>query len=149
MADEDGEREPLLRSLRTGSVFQTPQIKDEEEDYLAASAIGERLPYSSYTSIGIITSVCGARLTVADWLHEVVKASAREKYISGLTGIRGNVMQMWDAVQGWTAVALIGFFTVIVAFLVDIAQVTVFDWKLGPPTFYLKPNVEGYCSGKW
>jgi hypothetical protein len=49
----DDEREPLLTSLRNGSMFRTPSIKDEEEDYLAASSIGERLPYSSYTSIGI------------------------------------------------------------------------------------------------
>jgi hypothetical protein len=48
----DDEREPLLASLRNGSLFRTPSIKDEEEDYLAASSIGERLPYSSYTSIG-------------------------------------------------------------------------------------------------
>lgn len=68
-----------------------------------------------------------------DWLHEVVKASAREKYISGLTGIRGRLIQTWDAIQGWTAVALIGFFTAVVAFLVDIAQATMFDWKLGTP----------------
>ena len=59
MTDQDAEREPLLRSLRNGSAFQTPQIKDEEEDYLAASSIGERLPYSSYTSIGITTPVLG------------------------------------------------------------------------------------------
>ena len=132
MEDENDERTPLLERIpRNGSVFQTPSIKDEEEDYLAASAIGERLPYSSYTSIGIITPY-GAILTV-DWLHEVVKASAREKYISGLTGIRGRLIQTWDAIQGWTAVALIGFFTAVVAFLVDVAQATVFDWKLGAP----------------
>lgn len=40
------ERTPLLGSLRNGSVFRTPSIKDEEEDYLAASSIGERLSYS-------------------------------------------------------------------------------------------------------
>ena len=51
----DDEREPLLATLRNGSLFRTPSIKDEEEDYLAASSIGERLPYSSYTSIGKFT----------------------------------------------------------------------------------------------
>jgi len=59
MADEQDERAPLLERVRNGSVFQIPSIKDEEEDYLAASAIGERLPYSSYTSIGIITPTKG------------------------------------------------------------------------------------------
>jgi hypothetical protein len=56
MEDENDERTPSLERIpRNGSVFQTPSIKDEEEDYLAASAVGERLPYSSYTNIGIIT----------------------------------------------------------------------------------------------
>ena len=124
----DNEREPLLSSLHRGSVFQTPGIKDEEEDYLAASSIGERLPYSSYTSIGMPD--CSLKLMV-DWLHEVVKASAREKHIENLVGIRGSLVRFWDKVQGWVAVALIGFLTAVVAFLVDIAQATVFDWKLG------------------
>jgi len=53
----DDEREPLLTSLRNRSMFRTPSIKDEEEDYLAASSIGERLPYSSYTSIGTHFSI--------------------------------------------------------------------------------------------
>lgn len=51
----EDERSPLL-GLRNASVFRTPSIKDEEEDYLAASSIGERLPYSSYTSIGMLIS---------------------------------------------------------------------------------------------
>ena len=66
-----------------------------------------------------------------DWLHEVVKASARQKYINGLSGIRGSCVRIWDKVQGWVGVALIGFFTAVVAYLVDIAQATVFDWKVG------------------
>lgn len=46
------ERTPLLGAGQHDSIYETPRVKDEEEDYLAASSIGERLPYSSYTSIG-------------------------------------------------------------------------------------------------
>ena len=125
-------------------MFEAPQIKDEE-DYLAESSIGERLPYSSYTSIGAFP---GLRELIGDWLHEVVKASATEKHINELTGVRGRVIRTWDAIQGWMAVALIGFFTAVVAFLVDIGQATVFDWKLGPSYLSIELIV-GYCSGKW
>jgi len=51
---EEHERTPLLAQFRNASLLRTPSGKDEEEDYLAASSIGERLPYSSYTSIGIL-----------------------------------------------------------------------------------------------
>jgi chloride channel 3/4/5 len=70
---------------------------------------------------------------MVDWLHEVVKASARSKHISSLEGIRGNFIRFWDQIQGWITVALIGFFTAVVAYLVDVAQASVFDWKLGIP----------------
>jgi chloride channel 3/4/5 len=64
---------------------------------------------------------------MTDWIHEVVKASAREKHIHSLTGVREVLMQNWDKLQGWIAVVIIGFITAVVAFLVDIAQATVFE----------------------
>lgn len=49
------ERTPLLSLLSSDTLVRTLLGKEEEEeDCLAASAIlGERLPYSSYTNIGI------------------------------------------------------------------------------------------------
>lgn len=66
-----------------------------------------------------------------DWLHEVVKASARQKVINDLIGTRGTLIKYCDKIQGWIAVGMIGFLTATIAYLVDIAQATVFDWKLG------------------
>ena len=37
----------------------------------------------------------------------------------------------WDQCQGWVAAVLIGLFTAIVAFLVDIAEQTISDYKVG------------------
>jgi chloride channel 3/4/5 len=51
--------------------------------------------------------------------------------MSDITGIRGKLIQFWDQIQGWITVVLIRFFTAVVAYLVDIAQAIVFDWKLG------------------
>lgn len=41
---------------------------------------------------------------------------------------------MFESLHGWLAAALIGFFTAAVAYIVDITQASVFDWK------------DGYCS---
>ena len=64
-----------------------------------------------------------------------MKSSARQKHIDSLLGVRGRFLRFWDKIQGWIAVALIGLFTAVVAYLVDIAQATVFDWKLGTFSF--------------
>ena len=150
----DDEREPLLSSLRTGSLFRTPSIKDEEEDYLAASSIGERLPYNSYTSIGIFPiapAFSRSMLTLSslDWLHELVKSSARQKYINSLSGIKGGILKFWDKIQGWIAVGMIGFLTAVVAYLVHVAQATVFDWKSGTIPKRGHELIIGYCAGRW
>ncbi|KAI9676961.1 MAG: hypothetical protein M1817_006800 [Caeruleum heppii] len=93
----------------------------KEEQALADTSIGERLPYNDYTTI--------------DWLHDLVKDSFRHRGIHSREGIRCQILAQWDAAQGWIAVALIGILTACVAFLVDVAEATVSDWK------------SGYCSG--
>lgn len=65
------------------------------------------------------------------WLHELVKASARQKYIYYLTGIRGSLVQIWDPNSRMDRGSFNWIFTAVVAHLVDVTQVTVFDWKLG------------------
>ena len=95
----------------------------KEERLLADQAVGERLPYNDYTTI--------------DWLHDLVKDSFRRQAIFGEKGIRKHFSIAWECSQGWVAVALIGILTACVAFLVDIAEATVNDWKLG----YCSTNV--------
>ncbi|KZF26503.1 chloride channel-like protein 3 [Xylona heveae TC161] len=93
----------------------------KEEQALSATPLGERLPYNDYTTI--------------DWLHDLVKNSFRYRLIHCRKGLRPRLYAAWSSCEGWVAVALIGLLTACVAFLVDIAEATVSDWK------------EGYCSG--
>lgn len=51
-------------------------------------------------------------------------------------GLRYRILTVLDQVSGWIAAALIGSLTACVAYLVDVAQATVSDWKLG----YCKRN---------
>lgn len=52
-------------------------------------------------------------------------------------GIRYTILSTFDDCSGWIAAALIGILTACVAFLVDVAEASVSDWKLG----YCKTNV--------
>lgn len=63
-------------------------------------------------------------------------------------GIRYAIVSSFDDCSGWIAAALIGILTACVAFLVDVAEATVSDWKLG----YCKSNPfwnrEICCTGR-
>jgi chloride channel 3/4/5 len=105
----------------TRSLLSSHVSKDEQA--LASTSIGERLPYNDYTTI--------------DWLHDLVKDSFRYRAIHDRAGLWGNFLSAWDACQGWVAAALIGVLTALVAFAVDVAAATVTDWK------------GGFCRGGW
>ncbi|KAH7114331.1 chloride channel-like protein 3 [Dendryphion nanum] len=89
----------------------------KEEQHMASSTVGERLPYNDYTTI--------------DWLHEMVKDSYRFRYIQSRKGLRYDLISKFEACSGWIAVFIIGTLTACVAFVVDVAVATASDWKLG------------------
>ncbi|KAK4944414.1 hypothetical protein LTR66_014499 [Elasticomyces elasticus] len=112
-----------------------------EEQAMAGSTIGERLAYNDYTTI--------------DWLHDLVdkpilhvKDSYRLRFIHSRKGIRHELFSLFDSASGWIAAALIGTLTACVAFLVDVAEATVSDWKLGYCTRNPLLNREACCEDK-
>lgn len=50
---------------------------------------------------------------------------------------RGRVQAFFDGAQGWILVAIIGIFTAGFAYLIDVSEAAVFDYKTG------------YCTTKW
>ncbi|KAF1840980.1 chloride channel-like protein 3 [Cucurbitaria berberidis CBS 394.84] len=119
--DQDEEAQSALSSAVT---------KDEQQ--LAGSTVGERLPYNDYTTI--------------DWLHDLVKDSYRFRYIQSRRGLRYTLLSLFDACSGWIAVVLIGALTACVAFVVDVAVATVSDWKLGYCASNPFKNREACCA---
>ncbi|KAI4096360.1 MAG: hypothetical protein LQ339_007002 [Xanthoria mediterranea] len=116
----------------TDSILSTHVSK--EEQLLAATSVGERLPYNDYTTI--------------DWLHDLVKDSFRSRIIHAQPGIRGSLGSAFESGQGWIAAALIGILTACVAFCVDVAEATVSDWKLGYCTTNVFSNRESCCTDR-
>ena len=121
------------------------------EQALSATPVGERLPYNDYTTI--------------DWLHDLVsklsfygirrstdgrqvKDSFRLRTVHSTKGFRGRLLSAFESSQGWIAAALIGVLTACVAFLVDVAEATVSDWKLGYCTSNIFFHRESCCTGR-
>lgn len=127
------EHTPLLRDDEDGSIVNSAVSKDEHQ-LMAASTVGERLPYNDYTTI--------------DWMHDLVKDSYRYHKIHSRRGLRYNILAAFDSCSGWIAVAIIGSITACVAFIVDVAEATVSDWKLGYCNTNPLLSREACCAGK-
>ncbi|KAK0267936.1 hypothetical protein LTR35_015868 [Friedmanniomyces endolithicus] len=105
-----------------------------EEQKMSGTSVGERLPYNDYTTI--------------DWLHDLVKDSYRLRFIHSRKGLRYKIANLFDDASGWIAAATIGTLTACVAFLVDVAEATISDYKLGYCTKNPLLNREACCEGK-
>ena len=78
--------------------------------------------------------------------HSQVKDSYRFRSVHSKPGLRHRLLATFDACSGWVAAALIGILTACVAFLVDVAEATVSDWKLGYCTSNPFANREACCT---
>jgi chloride channel 3/4/5 len=123
------------RSIRSAADEESiNSFFSKEELALSTTAIGERLPYNSYSTI--------------DWFHDLVKDSFRYRSIHQQRGWRGQALAVWDSSQGWVAAAMIGALTACVAFVVDISVAIVSDWKLGRCSSSIWQEREA-CEGGW
>ncbi|OCL04833.1 chloride channel-like protein 3 [Glonium stellatum] len=116
----------------TRSIAELAVTKDEQ--HMLGSTVGERLPYNDYTTI--------------DWLHDLVKDSYRHRYINSRKGLRYKLISIFEACSGWIAAAIVGTLTACVAFVVDVTEATVSDWKLGFCTINPLLNREACCQHK-
>lgn len=77
-----------------------------------------------------------------------VKDSYRFRYINSRKGLRYRLISIFEACSGWIAAAIIGTLTACVAFVVDITEATVSDWKLGFCITNPLLNREACCQHK-
>ncbi|OAA32028.1 chloride channel protein 3 [Moelleriella libera RCEF 2490] len=77
------------------------------------------------------------QFTSTDWVHDAIADSHRVKALRRRTDFWGRLWVAFDGAQGWILSALCGFVVALIAYAVDVAEATVFDYK------------DGYCTKAW
>lgn len=73
------------------------------------------------------------QFTSTDWIHDSIADAFRVKALRSRKDFRGRIEAFFDGAQGWILVAIVGFLTACIAYIVDVTESPIFDWK------------EGYC----
>jgi chloride channel 3/4/5 len=77
------------------------------------------------------------QFTSTDWVRDSIADAHRVKALRGRKDFWGKMYVLFDGAQGWILSALVGVLVAIVAYCVDVAETTIFDYK------------DGYCSRGW
>ncbi|KAA8564000.1 hypothetical protein EYC84_011998 [Monilinia fructicola] len=71
------------------------------------------------------------QFTSTDWVHDSIADAYRVKGLRSRKDIRGRIKSFFDGTQGWILSALVGFVTATIAYVVDVSETPIFDWKDG------------------
>lgn len=77
------------------------------------------------------------QFTSTDWVHDSIADAYRVKALRARKGFWGRLNVLFDGAQGWILSALVGFLVAVLAYCVNVAETTIFDYK------------DGYCSRAW
>lgn len=77
------------------------------------------------------------QFTSTDWVHDSIADAYRVKQLRARKDFWGRLIVLFDGAQGWILSAIVGFSVAVIAYCVNIAETTVFDFK------------DGYCSTNW
>ncbi|KXX73884.1 H(+)/Cl(-) exchange transporter 3 [Madurella mycetomatis] len=77
------------------------------------------------------------QFTSTDWVHDSIADAYRVKALRSRKDFWGRVYVLFDGAQGWILSALVGFIVAVLAYVVNVSEATVFDFK------------DGYCVKGW
>jgi hypothetical protein len=77
------------------------------------------------------------QFTSTDWLHDGIADAYRVKQLRSRKDWWGRLIVLFDGAQGWILSAVVGFLVAVLAYCVDVAETTLFEFK------------EGYCTQAW
>lgn len=77
------------------------------------------------------------QFTSTDWVRDSIADAYRAKALRSRRDFWGRVIVLFDGAQGWILSAVVGFLVAVLAYCVDVAETTVFDYK------------DGYCAKAW
>lgn len=71
------------------------------------------------------------QFTSTDWVHDSIADSYRVKALRSRKDFKGRVKAFFDGAQGWVLVFIIGCITAGFAYVIDVTEATIFDFKSG------------------
>lgn len=77
------------------------------------------------------------QFTSTDWVHDSIADAYRVKALRARKDLWGRLIVLFDGAQGWILSAVVGFLVAVLAYCVDVAETTIFDYK------------DGYCVRGW
>ena len=77
------------------------------------------------------------QFTSTDWVQDSIADGHRVRELRKRKDIRGRLLSLFDAAEGWILVAVIGVVVACLAYVVDVLETAIYDYK------------EGYCSAGW
>lgn len=92
---------------------------------------GEAGLAESKTSLFADERVWYDQFTSTDWVHDSIADAFRLRDLRARKDIRGRIYAWLDGAQGWILVAIIGFFTSLIAYFVNVSEASIFDVKQG------------------
>ena len=102
-------------------------LSDRQESSMAESKSSihpdERVWYDQFTS--------------TDWVHDSIADAYRVKALRSRKDFWGRVYVLFDGAQGWILSAVVGVMVAVLAYVIDISEQTIFDFK------------DGYCAKAW
>lgn len=121
----------LARALAAGDV--TPSVAADLESSKPSLFTDNRIWYDQFTS--------------TDWVHDSIADAYRVKELRSRKDFRGRVTALYDSAQGWIIVAIVGMLTAGFAYIIDVTEAAVFDFKTGYCTTSWWRNKRKCCSG--
>ncbi|SMR48767.1 unnamed protein product [Zymoseptoria tritici ST99CH_1E4] len=110
---------------------------DEEEARAAGGEASTSNVTASKRSLYWDDRVWYDQFTSTDWVHDSIADAYRVKELRSRRDFRGRVKAFFDGAQGWLLVFVIGCVTAGFAYMIDVTEAKIFDWKTG------------YCSSRW
>ncbi|RYP81956.1 hypothetical protein DL769_001800 [Monosporascus sp. CRB-8-3] len=71
------------------------------------------------------------QFTSTDWVRDSIADSYRVQALRSRKDFWGRVIALFDSAQGWILSAVVGFLVALLAYCVDVAETTIFDFKDG------------------
>lgn len=77
------------------------------------------------------------QFTSTDWVHDSIADAYRAKALRSRKDFWGRVYLFFDGAQGWILSAVVGFTVAVLAYVINVTEQVLFDWK------------DGYCATNW